>query len=121
MATILIVDDHPTMRFLLRSILQSEGHLTLEAPDGEIALAQLAEHPDVALLVTDLEMPIMSGFELLRALALRTALPKLVISGCNPKPSLGELGVAEYFCKPLNLPHFKNTVARLLGGQTVSA
>lgn len=114
MATILIVDDHPTMRFLLRSILSSEGHVTLEAEHGQAALAQLAAHSNIALLITDIEMPVMNGLELLRALSYRASLSKLVISGCSAAPPLEGLGVSGFFCKPLELARFKSTVRRLL-------
>lgn len=103
------------MRFLLRSILTSEGHHVLEAPDGQAALASLAEAPDVALLVTDVDMPVMDGLELLRALSFREDLPKLVISGATVAPPLADLNVSGFFSKPLNLAQFKHTVARLLG------
>jgi len=112
-ATILIVDDHPTMRFLLRSILGSEGHVTLEAEHGQVALAQLAAYPDVALLITDIEMPVMNGLELLQALSFRPTLPKLVVSGCSAAPPLAELGVSGFFSKPLDLTQFRRTVKRL--------
>ena len=111
-ATILIVDDHPTMRFLLRSILKKEGHAVLEAEHGQAALAQLAAEPNVALLVTDLEMPVMDGLELLRALSHRP-LPKLVVSGRSAELPLEELGVSEFFGKPLELAKFKTTIRRL--------
>lgn len=114
MATILIVDDHPTMRFLLRKILHSEGHLTLEAEHGRAALEQLAAHPDIALLVTDLEMPVMDGLELLHALSFRPNLPKLLVSGCSTAPPLAGLGVGGFFSKPLDLLKFKGAVGRLL-------
>jgi CheY-like chemotaxis protein len=113
-ATILIVDDHTTMRFLLRSILGSEGHVTLEAEHGQAALARLAAHPEVALLVTDIEMPVMDGLELLQALSFRPALPKLVVSGCSAAPPLAGLGVSGFFSKPLDLSQFKRTVKRLV-------
>ena len=102
------------MRFLLRSILTSEGHLVLEAPDGRAALASLAQSPEVALLVTDVDMPVMDGLELLRALGFREDLPKLVISGATTAPPLADLNVSGFFSKPLNLAQFKHTVARLL-------
>lgn len=105
------------MRFLLRSVLVSEGYITLEAENGQVALAQLVEHPEIDLLVTDLDMPIMSGLELLRALAFRTALPKLAISAASSAPPLAELGVSAYFGKPLELSHFKQTVRRLVGSE----
>lgn len=102
------------MRFLLRRILGSEGHVTLEAEHGQAALAQLAAHPDVALLVTDIEMPVMDGLELLQALSFRPTLPKLVVSGCSAAPPLAGLGVSGFFGKPLDLGQFKRTVKRLV-------
>lgn len=101
------------MRFLLRSILGSEGHVTLEAEHGQAALAQLTACPDVALLITDIEMPVMNGLELLRALSFRLTLPKLVVSGCSAAPPLAELGVSGFFSKPLDLRQFRRTVKRL--------
>lgn len=115
MATVLVVDDHPTSRFLLRSVLQLEGHTVLEALDGRAALSVLALHPEVALLVTDLEMPGMGGLELLHSLASRTDLPKLIVSSCATEPPLAELGVAGFFCKPPDLAQFKGAVAQLVG------
>ncbi len=102
------------MRFLLRSILTGEGHLTLEAEHGQAALEQLAAHPEVALLVTDLEMPVMGGLELLRTLYPLTTLPKLIVSGCSAAPPLTDLGVSAFFGKPLELTRFKRTVLWLL-------
>ena len=102
------------MRFLLRSILTGAGHLTLEAEHGQAALEQLAAHPDVALLVTDLAMPVMDGLELLQTLRPRTTLPKLIVSGCSVDPLLTELGVSAFFGKPLELTRFKRTVLSLL-------
>ena len=102
------------MRFLLRSILGSEGHAVLEAEHGQAALEQLAAEPNVALLVTDIEMPVMDGLELLRALSHHASMPKLVVSGCTAEPPLEGLGVSGFFCKPLELARFKSTVRRLL-------
>lgn len=119
MATILVVDDHPTTRFLLRSVLQTEGHTVLEAPDGRAALAELLHRPDTALLVTDLEMPGMGGLELLRALAARPELLKLVVSSCAAPP-LDGLGVAGFFRKPPDLARLKATVAQLVGSPVAS-
>lgn len=101
------------MRFLLRSILSREGHTVLEAEHGRAALACFAA-ADVALLVTDLEMPVMDGLELLRALKSWPHLPKLVVSGCSTEPPLERLGVSGFFCKPLELARFKSTVHTLL-------
>jgi two-component system response regulator EvgA len=65
---VLIVDDHPSFRSVARMLLEMEGYQVVgEAPDGEAALA-LAEqlHPDVVLL--DLGLPGIDGFEVARRL-----------------------------------------------------
>jgi PAS domain S-box-containing protein len=65
MAKILIVDDHPTNRELLVTLLGYKGHVLFEAADGEqgLAIAQ-AERPD--MIITDIVMPRMDGYELAR-------------------------------------------------------
>lgn len=81
--TILVVDDEPSMRFLLRVILEPEGYAVVEAKHGAEALERVRERrPD--LVVTDLTMPVMSGTELiagLRADPETASIPIVVISG----------------------------------------
>jgi two-component system sensor histidine kinase and response regulator WspE len=64
---VLVVDDSPIVRDLLTELLSSVGLEVRAAGDGAAALAALAENP-VDLIVSDVEMPIMDGFELLRRL-----------------------------------------------------
>ena len=67
MATVLMVDDHPVHRDLMVTLLSSRGHAVLEACDGgQALLIARAQHPD--LVVTDLIMPVMDGYELVREL-----------------------------------------------------
>ena len=67
MATILVVDDKPANREFLTTLLGYNGHRLLEAGDGAEALAQVrAEHP--ALVIADVVMPTMDGYELVRQL-----------------------------------------------------
>ncbi len=66
-AKILVVDDDPDMRETLQMILESGGYTVVLAEDGEQCLARLKEeHPD--LLILDLLMPNMDGFEVCKAL-----------------------------------------------------
>lgn len=65
--TILIADDHPTNRKLLRAVLEAERHAVLEAEDGEEALAVLANVAADAV-ITDVLMPKMDGYRLCHAL-----------------------------------------------------
>jgi DNA-binding NarL/FixJ family response regulator len=66
--TVLIVDDHPSFRSVARMLLETEGYDVVgEAPDGEAALALAARlRPDVVLL--DLGLPGIDGFEVARRL-----------------------------------------------------
>jgi len=67
MAWILVVEDEPDQRFLLRRSFTRAGHEVTEAADGAAALRVIREsRPD--LLVTDLMMPVMGGAELIRRL-----------------------------------------------------
>jgi CheY-like chemotaxis protein len=64
---ILVVDDEPDQRFLLRRILQRAGHEVSEATDGAAALRAVREWPP-DLVITDVMMPVMDGVELIRCL-----------------------------------------------------
>ena len=73
MARILVVDDHPSVRALLRDVLELAGHVVRVAEDGYAALrAVAAERPDVVVL--DVVMPGMDGHEVLARLRERHAL-----------------------------------------------
>src|SRR5215212_2703421 len=81
--SILIVEDNPITRKMLRLTLESEGYATREAPDARTALAAAAESwPD--LVLQDLILPDMDGLELLRhlrAMPRGPELPILALSG----------------------------------------
>lgn len=67
MAMVLVVDDRPVNRDLVRTVLGYYGHETLEAGDGAEALAMLRrQHPD--LILTDVVMPGMDGYQLAQAI-----------------------------------------------------
>jgi len=82
-ATVLVVDDEPTLRAVIRRSLLREGYKVLVAEDGQRALAVSRAHPaDIDLLITDVVMPGLSGLELARELASeRQGLSVLFISG----------------------------------------
>jgi len=66
--TVLIVDDSPIVHDLVSEVLRSHGVIVIRAGDGLEALDKLDEHPEVGLVVTDVEMPRMDGLQLLRRL-----------------------------------------------------
>ncbi|WP_378028489.1 response regulator [Actinoplanes sp. GCM10030250] len=83
MGRILVVDDEPDLRFILRRILIRAGHDVVEAGDGAAALTSVDESPP-DLVVTDMMMPVMGGVELIRRLhadPATAAIPILAVSG----------------------------------------
>ena len=79
---VLVVDDVESVRRLIRRVLEHAGHRVLEARDGVEALACLAENPAIELVLTDLRMPNMDGWELATRLSGRLPrVPVLFMSG----------------------------------------
>lgn len=106
-AQILIVDDDPLNRMMLKMALQREGHTVLESANGSEALDLLAsDRPE--LVITDIEMPVMDGYTLLERRhedpRLRE-LPFIVISGIDEMASIVRcigLGAEDYLPKPFD-------------------
>jgi len=82
MSTILVIDDEPTIRLLVRLTLEREGHQVLEAPEGAAGL-ELAEmcRPDLILL--DMALPGSSGIEV--AKRIESSTPVLLLTGVAPE------------------------------------
>jgi two-component system cell cycle sensor histidine kinase/response regulator CckA len=81
-ATILVVDDEPSVRRITRRVLEGVGYRVRSAPDGAVALDVVAREGTPDLVVTDLMMPGIGGAELSRRLRLEyPALPVLFMSG----------------------------------------
>ncbi len=107
MARLLVVDDEPSFRALLRDILEGAGHGVTEARDGAEALAFL-ERTSFDLVLTDRRMPVVDGLELLRRVRARTSPPPVVVltaHGSIPEAvEAVRLGAADYITKPLPSP-----------------
>ena len=121
MARILVVEDEPTFRELVRDILEGAGHEVAEAGDGEEALAAL-ERGGFQLVLTDQRMPRLDGLELVRRLrSLPAPPPVVVLTAHGTIPDAVEavrLGAADYLTKPLPAPSaLLAVVGRLLGGE----
>lgn len=100
----LIVDDEPVARKVLREELEAIGDVEVagEADSGAAALEQIAAHqPDLVLL--DLQMPEMGGFEVIRRLRRGTHMPVIVIVTAYDKYALEafEAGAVDYLLKPV--------------------
>lgn len=101
---ILVVDDLEVNRIMLQGLLSNAGYSVEVAEDGNMALSILnQEHFD--LMVLDLLMPGMNGFELLDRLK-GTVLPVIVLSALSDMGSIKramDLGAVDYVAKPFNI------------------
>ncbi len=102
--TILIVDDDPRLRDLLRTALERAGYAVLTAADGQSALTHAARHaPD--LVVLDIGLPEMNGFEVCRRIRAGSDLPILFLTARDDEVDriLGlEMGADDYVTKPFS-------------------
>jgi two-component system KDP operon response regulator KdpE len=102
---VLVIDDEPPIRKLLRMGLKTQGYAILEAPSGKTALELLAEQPD--LIILDLGLPDIEGHDLLRALRARDErVPIVVLSSRGDeagKVQALDLGADDYVTKPFGM------------------
>ena len=102
---ILIIDDEPAIRKLLRMGLGTQGYEVLEASNGKIALELLSEDP--ALIILDLGLPDIQGHDLLRMIRGRNdSVPIVVLSSRGDeagKVQALDLGADDYLTKPFGM------------------
>lgn len=124
--TVLIVDDDDILRTLMRAALRHEGFRVIECADGSEALERcVVERPD--LLISDVAMPVMDGFELCRRLRRDPAtqhLPILMATGLDDSASITKAydsGATDFIAKPLNLTVLTHRVRYMLRAASVFA
>jgi len=123
----LVVDDFSTMRRIVRGLLKEMGCTNVtEAEDGAVALAMLkAQRFD--FVVSDINMPNMSGFELLKAIKAEEALrhlPVLMVTAEARKEDIvlaAQSGAAGYIVKPFSKATLEEKVQRILQKMVVTA
>jgi two-component system KDP operon response regulator KdpE len=102
---VLVVDDEPPIRKLLRLGLSTQGYDILDAPSGKVALELMAERPDLVIL--DLGLPDIEGLELLRQIRqANEAVPIVVLSSRGEeaaKVQALDLGADDYVTKPFGM------------------
>jgi two-component system chemotaxis response regulator CheY len=120
---VLVVDDEPSARLLVRTLLERRGYVDIEAEDGVAALQAVGDGSGVGLVVADLNMPRMDGLELiweLRDAHSAARLPVIVVTGEADEileTQLMEEGADDYIRKPIDprlfLARVESTVRRL--------
>ncbi len=107
-STVLVIDDSITTRQSLCTMLQKEGYKVIQANNGKEGLIQLQQYSNVEIVICDLEMPEMNGFEFLSHCRRRfstDALPVLILtsrSNDRHRQLAKQLGSNDYITKPWN-------------------
>ena len=102
---ILVVDDESRMRKLVRDFLVRQDYEVLEAGDGEEALEIFYREKDIALLILDVMMPKMNGWEVCREVRENSKVPIIMLTAKSDESDelMGfDLGVDEYISKPFS-------------------
>ena len=102
---ILVVDDESRMRKLVRDFLEKKGFVVMETGDGEEAMDIFYEEKDIALILLDVMMPKMDGWEVCREIRKNSKVPIIMLTarGDERDELLGfDLGVDEYISKPFS-------------------
>ena len=105
MNKILVVDEEERMRKLVRDFLANKGYRVLEASNGEEALEIFLQQKDIALILLDVMMPVMDGWETCRSIREYSKVPIIMLTAkSEEKDELSgfELGVDEYITKPFS-------------------
>jgi CheY-like chemotaxis protein len=114
--TVLVVDDEPVLRTIVREILHEEGYAVIEAADGRVMLEIMArERPDLVLM--DVMMPGIDGREAYRQLRSNPEhrdVPVVMMSA-GVRPIRLDPSIAGFMAKPFDVTQLIELVARLIG------
>lgn len=118
---ILVVDDSDTTRLLIERMIKKLGFKTINAVDGQNALDVLAEkHRDITIVVTDINMPNLDGFGLIRQMREDQKLlnmPIIVISTENSTDKIDlakSYGACAWIVKPVHLNKLKEMLSQIV-------
>ncbi|MEN9810436.1 MAG: hypothetical protein RLZZ488_2003 [Pseudomonadota bacterium] len=121
---ILVVDDFPTMRKIVRQVLRQLGYNDVqEAEDGESALKILRQKPDIQFVISDWNMPNVTGIELLKSVRADPnlkGLPFLMVTAEADKENIVEAvksGVSSYIVKPFNAATLKEKIEKIFANR----
>ncbi len=116
---ILVIDDDPDIREVVREILEGEGYLVTTAANGAEALRVL-EQQRPALVLLDMRMPVLNGWDFAAALRARGARPPILVmtAAQSARRWAEEIGAQGYIAKPFDLSDLLTAVERLLSQTT---
>jgi CheY-like chemotaxis protein len=112
--TIFVVDDDQDIRDTLTELLQEEGYSVVRASHGGEALRMLREGPRPSLILLDLMMPVMDGWQFRaeqRKDPALASIPVVVISATGKDEKVSTLGAVQFLKKPIRLEQLLEAVA----------
>ncbi|HEV2988112.1 MAG TPA: response regulator [Candidatus Angelobacter sp.] len=119
MKRILIVEDRETGRELLRTVLEKEGYIVVEAREGGEAIQKAQERPP-DLILLDLHLPLRDGFQVLTDIRSDHRLKTIPVLAVTASAMLGDrektlaAGFNGYLAKPVSLANLREEITRLL-------
>lgn len=116
-ATVLVVEDDPDIRLLLKSVLESEGYRIVEAATGKDAVT-LASQVHPRLILMDISLPLLDGLSATRQIKAEAALRDTLVLAVSAYDSVRrravQAGCADLIVKPIDLEELKAVVSRLI-------
>ena len=112
--TVLIVEDDPDIREVLEEMIDAGGHAVVTATNGAEGLAALAQVEPPVLVLLDLMMPVMSGWEVIAALVRSPRRPKVIVMSAYCKTGV-PAGAVEVVQKPIDVDTLLSTIRRFAG------
>lgn len=117
---VLAVDDNDTNIFVVDALLEDEGMEVLTANDGQEALDVLEEHPDVDIVLMDIMMPVMNGYEAMREIRSNDRYGQVPIIALTANAMVGDsekclaAGATSYVSKPIDAEVLVGEIRTLL-------
>jgi two-component system, cell cycle response regulator DivK len=119
-STILIIDDDQRNIFALQAVLKSRGHQCVSAASGIEGLRRLYERNDIGIVLLDMMMPEMDGYETIEMIrnGNRSDVPIIAVTAqamVGDRERCINAGASDYISKPIDLDHLTVLLNRLLG------
>lgn len=117
MKKIIVADDEELIRRLVSDFLTAEGYEPLQANDGDVALRLFNENPDTALLILDIMMPTLDGWEVCRQIRKTSDVPVIMLTARSQEYdqlTAFDAGADDYVTKPCSPSVLMKRVAALL-------
>jgi|GEM_PF-6564925 len=124
--TILLVEDFSELREFFRRMLAKEGLGVIAVPNGYEGLEQFSRHQeDIQVVITDLNLPGMDGFEVLEKIRhITSEIPVIALSAYTDHASFNENGYMEQFnavlSKPVDISELYSTITKVLSTTTIT-